>query len=323
MSWLLRSHALRITLIYAAVAALWIVVSDEIAAWIFADETMRFKQAQTFKGLAFVALMSGIVYTLVLQVQRMHERNREVEAMLMVSQKLEIVGSFAATVAHDMSNVVTLLNVFTEQIKRDQEEGRPVDPDHLVSIDRAVDRAQTLTRQLSAFLRKSAEEIVQLDVGDAIQSAEPLLRQAAGKQVKFTLQLPTEPLRIEMGEGALDQALLNLVVNARHAMEPRRPRELAIVVEAVELRRHRTIFRDGLFSGSFVCIRVKDTGPGIPRSEWVKVFDPFYTTKPMGEGTGLGLASVMSTFRQHGGWVELSSKLGVGTEFKLYAPALN
>lgn len=319
MSWLLRSHALRITLIYAAVAGLWIVVSDEIAAWIFADETMLFKQAQTFKGLAFVVLMSGIVYTLVLQVQRMHERNREVEAMLMVSQKLEIVGSFAATVAHDMSNVVTLLNIFTDQIKRDQEEGRPVDPDHLDSIDRAVGRAQTLTRQLSAFLRKTAEEIVEVDVVEAIRSAEPLLRQAASKQVKFTLNLPDRPLRIEMGEGALDQALLNLVVNARHAMEDRRPRELTITVRSTTLRRHRTVFRDGVFTGDYVCIEVKDTGSGIPRSEWIKVFDPFYTTKPLGEGTGLGLASVMSTFRQHGGWVELSSKQEVGT----YAPVLN
>ncbi len=318
-----HSPAAQATIVYAIVASLWIVLSDEVVAWMFDDDSFLFHRAQTIKGLVFVALMGGLIFFVVDRAHRLRERNRQVEAMLVVSRKLEVVGSFAATMAHDMANVMTLLEMLTDMIKREHEAGRPVDPEHFNSIDRAVDRAQTLVRQLSSFLRKSPEDLKAIDVAKVIAESEDLLRQAASKKVKFETKVQEGLSAIRLPDGGLEQVLLNLVINARHAMENQpAPRRLRIVAERVRLKRHHSIFRPEPTSGDFVRLRVEDTGHGIPESEITKIFDPFYTTKSGDQGTGLGLASVMETFRRHDGWVEVRSSVNRGTIFDLYAPAL-
>lgn len=317
------SPALQAAGAYAVAATLWIVVSDELVAWLFSEDLLGLQQAQTIKGLVFVALMTGLIYGVVRRAHALQQRNQQVEAMLAVSRKLEVVGSFAANMAHDMANIMTLLGGLTELIKRKQVTGAPLNLSHLQGIEQAVDRAQILLRQMSAFLHKTPEEAQPVDVAQALADADKLLRQAASSRVEFEIKIEAKLPAIRLPRGGLEQALLNLVVNARHAMQDQpAPHHLSIAVARVELRRHTSIFRPSPTSGDFVRIRVADTGRGIAPSEIVKVFEPFYTTKPQGEGTGLGLASVMETFRQHGGWVEVHSVVGSKTVFDLYAPAL-
>ena len=317
-----KSPAVQVAVAYAVVATLWIVLSDELVAWLFEDDLFRLHRAQTRKGLVFVGLMTALIFGIVARAHRLQERNRQVEAMLMVSQKLEVVGTFAATIVHDMANVMTLLKMLTDLIKIEQEAGRPVDPDHVENINQAVNRAQSLMRQLSGFLRKSPDELKEIDVARTIAESENLLRQAASQKVKFELKIEAALPPILLPEGSLDQMLLNLVVNAGHAMEesPNPPR-LRVAAQSVRLRRHSSIFHAEPISGQFVRIRVEDTGSGIPAKDLVRIFDPFYTTKPEGKGTGLGLASVMETMRKHEGWVEVRSVVGRFTVFDLYAPA--
>ena len=318
-----HSPAAQATVAFTVAATLWVVLSDELVAWMFTDDTFLFHRAQTIKGLVFVGLMAALIFGVVERAHRLRERNRKVEAMLTVSRKLEVVGSFAATMAHDMANVMTLLRMLTEMIQKEQKAGNPVDPEHFKSIDRAVDRAQTLVRQLSSFLRKSSDELQEIDAVQVITDSESLFRQAASRQVQFETKMAPELPKIKLPDGGLEQVLLNLVINARRAMEDQPPpRRLRIVAESVKLRRHQSIFRPEPISGAFVRIRVEDTGHGIPETEIVKIFDPFYTTKSADQGTGLGLASVMETFARHGGWVEVRSIVDRGTIFDLYAPAL-
>lgn len=319
-----ESPALQAAVAYAVVATLWIVVSDELVSWLFSEDLLRLQQAQTIKGLVFVALMTGLIYAVVSRAHVLQKRNQQVEEMLAVSRKLEVVGSFAANMAHDMANIMTLLGGMTELIKRKQVTGAPLNPSHFQGIEHAVGRAQVLLRQMSAFLHHTPEEARPVDVAQVLAEADKLLRQAASSRVEFNIQIEANLPAIRLPSGGLEQALINLVVNARHAMQDQpAPSRLSIAVARVELRRHTSIFRSSPTSGDFVRIRVEDTGHGIAPSEIVKVFEPFYTTKPRGEGTGLGLASVMETFRQHEGWVEVRSLVGRGTVFDLYAPAVS
>src|SRR5690606_13531757 len=127
---------------------------------------------------------------------------------------------------------------------------------------------------------------------------------------------------VKIAPGALDQALMNLVVNARDAMAGRAAACLSIAVVTRELQAHRTPLSRMPRSGAFVVITVTDNGCGIPAPTLHKIFEPFYTTKPPGKGTGLGLASVLRTVQEQDGWVEVESREGQGTTFHLFLPAL-
>ncbi len=316
-----RSTALRVTVVYAVLAGAWIVGSDQLVGVWWSDDVVRMKQAQMAKGLVFVGLMGGVIYAMVARSAWLERKKRDLEAMLAVAEKLEVVGTFAASIVHDMGNIVAVLEGYASLMRREVDRGHPVNPDHMDGVDRSIERAMDLTRQLSAFLRNEEGQTAVIAVSEQIEQNRSLLERAVGSRVTLETQVAAAVPSIELRVGGLEQILLNLVVNARDAIGERRNGSVRLGVARVTLNRRTSLFCPQPRSGEFVRVEVEDNGGGIPREKWVRVFDPFFTTKPAGVGTGLGLASVMRLMQEHGGWVELRSAVGRGTTVSLYFPA--
>lgn len=314
------SPAARIAAFYCFAAVGWIVGSDWLADHLFGGDLKRLSGMQTAKGLVFVFGMTGMLYVLVRRMHRVEQRNRQVEAMLRVSERLETVGSLAATLVHDLNNMLAVIRGFTDLAKLEHGEEGLVRPDRLADIEGAVVRANAMVAQLSMFLQRTPGEVQWLQLGEVVRQLEPLLQQAASRRVDLHLQIAPGLPCVRIDRSQFEQALLNLVVNARDAMEHLARSELRITIEACRLQRHTSRQQPTPVSGNYVRIRVADTGCGIPEEQQVRVFEPFFTTKPAGCGTGLGLPSVLRAAQQHGGWVELESAVGKGAQFDLYLP---
>ena len=326
------SPAAKVALFYCLAGVAWIVGSDAVVATVFGRDVSTMSEMQTAKGLFFIAVMTVALYFVVARLNRAEARSRQVEAMLHVSRRLEAVGTMSATLVHDFNNMLGLIRGFTDLARYEQTRNEALVPERLADIDLAVSRADAMVRQLSLFLQRRPDAAAPADLGRVVQEMEPLLRQAATSRVDFTLQIgPTLP-PVLLDRAPVEQALLNLVVNARDALAEAghrarasglaRRQEIVISVEERRLERHRSIHQPRRQSGRFVCISVMDTGCGIDPENVVTIFNPFFTTKPAGEGTGLGLASVLHTAQQHGGWVEVDSAPGAGSRFDFYVPAL-
>jgi signal transduction histidine kinase len=217
-------------------------------------------------------------------------------------------------VAHDFNNLLMILLGNAEALKR-----RRGDPDRVAVIAErilaAVQRGETLTRQLLAFGRRSAHAPVSFRLQDRAGDLVELLTRSTGGDIKPTCSIPDDTWPVYADPNALEMALVNLAVNARDAMSE--GGTLSIVTRNASLQRERG--GTGL-TGDFVAIDVTDTGSGIAEEHLGRIFEPFYTTKRNGKGTGLGLSQVYGFAKQSGGDVSIASKLGEGTTVTLYLP---
>lgn len=173
------------------------------------------------------------------------------------------------------------------------------------------------------FMQNAPTSFEEVDVGRQLTDSLPLLKQAATKLPEVTLSIDENLPRVKLVSSQFHVALLNLVLNARDAIEDTEEKKIMIEARVRQLSRYRSLFQPDAVSGTFVMISVTDTGCGIPRSDLVQVFGPFYTTKPQGKGTGLGLTSVLKVMQTHQGWVEVESEVGKGTRFTLFLPAVD
>jgi len=239
------------------------------------------------------------------------------EVELRQAQKLEGVGQLAGGVAHEFNNLLQVIHGYTsagmEGLRPEEE--RYAD---LSQVRKAAERAAALTRQLLGFSRRRAIEPRSTDANLVVRDLVKLIRPAIGEQISLELALGDDVGRVYADAGELQQALLNLCLNARDAMPCggtlMLKTEKAVVAEP---------FWDAHFDikpGTYVVFSVSDTGCGIPRDIQQRIFEPFFTTKEVGKGTGLGLALVYGVVRQHKGAIHLYSEVGVGTTFKLYLP---
>ncbi len=243
---------------------------------------------------------------------------RRLEVQLRRAQRLEALGQLAGGVAHDFNNVLqTIVGYLGLAL-------RSLDPTHrayadLKEIERAVERASTLTRQLLAFSKRQALDLRPQNLNDTIATLLKMLRRVLGEHIEleFDPHPSLPPVRADAGQ--VEQVVLNLALNARDAM-PRGGR-LLIRTEPITLGRAEVQDRPGVREGSFVVMRVTDTGTGMTEEVRARAFEPFFTTKEEGRGTGLGLAMVYGIVQQHGGFVEIDSELGRGTTVSVYLPA--
>lgn len=231
---------------------------------------------------------------------------RQLEEQLTQARKMEAVGQLTGGVAHDFNNLLTVVLGNADILLRRIEE-QPNLVKHLTAIRAAADKGQTLTRQLLAFSRRQQLNPSVVDLNGLIRNFIPLMQQAVGEGVVVRLELGTEPLHALVDPTHLETALLNLAVNARDAMD--NEGELTI--------RTRRGSRDGAECGE---IRVSDTGAGMSAEVAERVFEPFYTTKDIGRGSGLGLSQVYGFVAQSGGHVEVDSQPGEGAAFTLTLP---
>ncbi len=252
-----------------------------------------------------------------------HTRNadrqvRAAEAEMLQQQKVFTAGHMVGGVAHDFNNLLTIIRGYS-QLLLDS-----IPPDHdlrdkVEEIDRAAERAASLTGQLLSFLRKQQPHPPRrLDLNQLVAGLENILRSLLGRKISLVFE-PGPELGFTRGDPSqLEQVLLNLVVNARDAM----PEGGKVTVRAgnAELDQDFVGAHPGSRPGSYVYLSVRDTGIGMDERTKARIFEPFFTTKPEGQGTGLGLAIVYGVAKQLGSYVAVDSEIGLGSTFTVYFP---
>ncbi|MBE0539985.1 MAG: response regulator [Verrucomicrobia bacterium] len=241
------------------------------------------------------------------------------EAQFRHAQKLESIGQLAAGIAHDFNNILTVIQGYADcLLMRPEVSESSVGP--LKRIAEASRRAAALTRQLLMFSRKQAIVARALNLNDVLRNFANMLPRLLGEDIVMETHYATALPQVEADSGMLEQIVMNLAVNARDAM-PKGGR-LIITTEAVDIGAAYVRQRAESRPGRFVCMSVADTGCGIDSKTLTRIFEPFFSTKEIGHGTGLGLSTVYGIVRQHQGWVDVSSEVGVGTTFKIFLPSV-
>jgi len=249
-------------------------------------------------------------------VRDVTERQR-LEDQLRHAQKMESVGQLAGGVAHDFNNLLTVIQGHASFLLQGAALEAPA-RDSLRQIQESAALAAQLTRQLLVFSRRQAIQPGRLALPGAVARMMQLLERVLGENLVLEVALPPGLPDVQADAGMVEQVLLNLVVNARDAM----PLGGRIVIAARELTAGPDYVRrvPQARPGRFVGLGVRDHGEGIAPEVLPRIFDPFFTTKKEGKGTGLGLATVYSITEQHGGWIEVDSQPGRGSEFTVWFP---
>ena len=240
----------------------------------------------------------------------------QVEEALRQSQKMEAVGQLTGGIAHDFNNLLTGITGALDLMSRRMAQGRTRDVERYVGLALAsAQRAATLTHRLLAFSRRQPLDPKPVDGNGLIGAMEELLRRTLGETVSLDLALAPELWATLCDPHQLENALLNLCINARDAMPDGGRLTVATGNESVG-EGHDPDLRPG----PYVVFRVADTGTGMTSEVIARAFDPFFTTKPIGQGTGLGLSMIYGFARQSGGQVRVDSEVGRGTTMRLYLP---
>ena len=246
---------------------------------------------------------------------------QELEERLRQSQKMEAVGQLAGGIAHDFNNILTAVlgNVellrygFAKRLDRDDSMWEAVD-----EIDKAANRAATLTRQLLAFGRKQLIRPTTIDLCGLLADMDTMLRRLIRENIDLRVDCPTDTWPIKADAGQVQQVIINLAVNARDAMPE--SGQLRLRTMNVTLSENEAGHVTDAAPGQYVRLQVSDTGSGIDEETLNHIFEPFYTTKEVGRGTGLGLATVHGILQQAGGYVTVESELDKGTTFNVHWP---
>ncbi len=241
----------------------------------------------------------------------------QLEEQLRNAQQMEAVGRLAGGVAHDFNNILSIIMGHGELLLRTGEVDERV-RNGLEQIRRAAERAASLTQQLLAFGRKQVLQPRTLDLNESVADIQKMLARVIGEDIELVASLHPSLLPVKADPGQIEQVLMNLAINARDAM-PQGGR-LTMETSNMELTAEQARDRD-LAAGSYVMLKVTDTGHGMDAATLAHIFEPFFTTKPRGKGTGLGLATVYGILKQSGGSIQVESEANRGTEFRIYLPA--
>jgi signal transduction histidine kinase len=252
------------------------------------------------------------------EVEARAERKR-LEAQFIEAQKMEVVGQLAGGVAHDFNNVLAVIMGYCDLIAQDLGPGHPLQK-YAEEIRQAAERAVGLTRQLLIFSRKQTVQAVVLDLNEVVKGMDKMLRRLVDENVEMTVVYGKQTGQIKADSGYVWQVLMNLVVNARDAMP--NGGKLAIETSNVTLDEAYAQAHPGTTPGDYAMLSVGDTGIGMTGEVKTRLFEAFFTTKPAGKGTGLGLITCQTIVRQSGGYIDVASELGQGTTFKIYFPRI-
>jgi hypothetical protein len=243
---------------------------------------------------------------------------RETERQLREAHKMEAVGKLAGGIAHDFNNLLTVVIGSSELLESTNDTAAI---NRLAEdIQEAAQRAARLTNQLLTFSRKQVTEPVAVDLNNLVSNAEETLRRLIPAEIE--LQLDLEPnLKAILGDlTQVDQVIMNLIVNSGKAIEG--AGQIRVVTRGVELTSDDVLNRD-MAPGDYTLLEVHDTGKGMTKEVQSRIFEPFFTTADVGDGTGLGLATVYGIVLECGGFMNVESDVGHGTSFTIYFPALD
>jgi signal transduction histidine kinase/FixJ family two-component response regulator len=237
----------------------------------------------------------------------------DAEAALQQTQKMDAVGRLAGGIAHDFNNLLLVIRGYTSLLLDGIGEQDPMRSD-LTEIEKAADKATSLTGQLLTFSRRQPVHFKTFDLQEALEQSYGLLSRLIAEDIQVFLEESRDPCFVHADPGQLGQVIMNLAVNSRDAMPD--GGTLRLKVQAVELEQGK----GSLPAGRYVALSVKDTGHGMSEETKSRIFEPFYTTKDVGKGTGLGLAIAYGIVAQSGGQIDVVSELGKGTTFTIYLP---
>jgi two-component system cell cycle sensor histidine kinase/response regulator CckA len=245
------------------------------------------------------------------------DERRRLEAQFIEGQKMDVIGQLAGGVAHDFNNILAVIMGYSELLSSDLEPESPLQK-FTEEIRLASMRAAALTRQLLVFSRKQTVQSVVLDLNQVVQDLDQMLRRLLDANIEM-IQLSGRQVGYVMADsGYVGQVLMNLAVNARDAM-PNGGR-LTIATSNVTLGENFTDRHAGALPGDYVMLSVSDTGTGMTDEVKAHLFEAFFTTKTLGKGTGLGLATCQTIVQLSGGLIDVFSEFGKGTTFKVYFP---
>jgi len=267
-------------------------------------------------GLPATLLLFAVLWFALQRTKRLHdeaERREVAEGALRQAQRLEAIGQLTGGVAHDFNNLLMIVSGTVQRLRRfatDEAQTQLLD-----TISNAMQRGESLTRQLLAFSRRQMLQPSVIDLAERLPEIKDMLSRSLRGDIEIRVNVPRRPCLVKVDPGELELALLNLAVNARDAMPS--GGTLTITAKPVLLRGEAT--EEGL-KGEFVAIRIADTGSGIPADILPRVFEPFFTTKDVGKGTGLGLSQVYGFAKQSGGAVNITTSARRGTAVTLFLP---
>jgi len=244
---------------------------------------------------------------------------QRLEEELIEAQKMEVIGQLASGVAHDFNNMLFIIMSYNDLILDGLGKDSPLQA-YGAEIKSASQRAAGLTRQLLIFSRKQTVQTVVLDLNAVLNDLDKMLRRLINENIEMAMVPGEEIGRVKADSGHIGQVLMNLVVNARDAM-PNGGR-LTIATNNVALDENYARAHAGAIPGDYVMLSVSDTGTGMTDEVKARLFEAFFTTKPKGQGTGLGLATCQTIVKQCGGCIEVQSEVGCGTTFRVYFPRL-
>jgi two-component system, NtrC family, sensor kinase len=250
-------------------------------------------------------------------LRREIQERLQAERQLRQAQKMEAVGQLAAGVAHDFNNILTVIHGHCSMLlMRLGEQGAHAKS--LTEIRLSAERAANLVRQLLMFSRKQVLQFRNVELSDVIRSVSGMLRQLVGEHISLETDCPGGLPPVFADRGNMEQVIVNLTLNARDAMP--RGGQIKLACREVTVSEADIKPDSDARPGRFVRFTISDTGCGIDAQGIPHLFEPFYTTKEAGKGTGLGLATVFGIVKQHQGWIEVATQLNVGTTFSLFFP---
>jgi signal transduction histidine kinase/ActR/RegA family two-component response regulator len=284
-----------------------------------------------FFGVKLVELLIGafllilgtvpLLYTLLKRVQRQSKEQQKMEKQLQQAQKMEAIGTLAGGIAHDFNNILGAIIGYTEMARDDSPNGSSIAED-LDNVLEASDRAVGLVKQILSFSRQDETENVLLQPASIVNKAILMLRPSLPTTIEIIQDIDTKTGLIFADPTQIQQILMNLCTNAFHAMEKTGGR-LDISLKEIDPRDGDLSHEPDVVAGTFIQLSVGDSGAGMTQEVKDKIFDPYFTTKGVGKGTGMGLSIAHGIIKSYGGFITLSSEPGKGTVFHVFLPVVN
>lgn len=301
------------------------ITSDD---WKVVENGVTLKLDEDFNGRSYTSVKFPIVqgdktllagYTIDLTDRKKAEADREkLEKQLLQSQKMEAIGQLAGGIAHDFNNMLSVINGYSDMLLKKIPASEPA-YELIREINRAGARSADLTEQLLAFARKQTIAPKVLDLNDTVVGMLKMLQRLIGENIELLWKPDANPWKVKMDPSQINQLLANLLVNARDAIATTSGRVIIETRKAILDEAFCEMHPDSA-PGEYVALSVSDNGCGMGRETIEHIFEPFYTTKKIGQGTGLGLATVFGIVKQNNGFINVYSEPGNGSIFKIYIP---